>query len=190
MINTDNLQIGDIVLVKNTDWISRAIAWSFHVKSELSWKLNAMPSNHTGIVSMSKYNELGIWEQHEEFHFTPFRKYIQRVERNETEVIFARINGGLGFAEQFEVTNLCYAFEGLKYDYLSYISHIWRVLLRLPDIKIIECKSKYYCTEAVFQILETATGIDLSVTNPLPTPYTVEKRIMQGRLNIIKQWTN
>ena len=180
------LQVGDIALVKGTHWISRTIAWSFHVDSELPWRINHLPSNHTGIVAMSNDNELGVWEQHSTFHWTSFTDYWRRVASGDCEVIFARVKGGLSPTEKFRVENGCYEADGIRYDYLSYISHVWRTMLRLPKISVIECDSQYYCTEAVFEILKNAEVVDLFRGNGLPTPYTVEKRIKQGFLEIVE----
>lgn len=182
------LQTGDILLVKNYSIIGWLIGNAFRVDSLLTWhgKAAKRPSGHNGVIG--RYNgELVVFEaQPEGFIATPFKEYLKRVQAGKCEIKLARIHGGLFNEEKALINEWCQRKLGAPYDYKAYVSLIWRCMLRLPYIKAVEDEANFYCTEAVRGAL-VYIGRNI-FKEKFSSPYTVEKRISQKRLDIIAEY--
>lgn len=184
------IQTGDILLVKNYTLIGWLIGNAFRADSSITWHSNRVdvkrPSGHNGIIGRHK-GELVVFEaQPEGFIATPFKEYLKRVQAGKCEIKVARIHGGFFNEEKDLVNEWCEHKLGAPYDYKAYVSLIWRCMLRLPCIKAVEDEANFYCTEAVRGAL-VYIGRNI-LKEKFSSPYTVEKRISQKRLDIIAEY--
>jgi hypothetical protein len=199
----DELQFGDLVMVKSFSFLGWAIGNSFREISPLRWysgdiEVRHRPSNHTGIIGYDLHGRLCVFESlGRGVVRTSLDEYELAVIEGRAELKFARVafadwtspmvcNGEAWLALQV----------GKKYDFRSYISHIWRTVLRLPPLteKGVQADRRFYCTELANKFLLyvglfAPAGENMNaLAHKLPTPYTVEKRIADGRLAIIEEW--
>jgi len=193
----NDLKFGDIICVKSFSFIGWAIGNSFHTDSPMTWyngteAQKKRPSNHNGIIGYGKNGELVIFEAlGKGIVETPLQEYLDGVEAKKYEVKIVRSKI---FFDEYTIKFGQSWLErqiGVKYDFLSFVSHIWRNTLNLPGIKAIQKNSRFYCTEFVmrfYQFIKPWAGTESDFfRNKLPTPYTVEKRWKQGYLTIVKE---
>lgn len=183
-------QTGDILLVKNFTFLGWLIGSAFRANSPISWhgKSAKRPSGHNGIISRYK-GELVVFEAEPRgFIATPLKRYLTMVQQGKCEIKIARFPGGLSDIQKQQIEDFCILKLGDGYDYKAYVSLIWRSVLRLPHILAIQSESRFYCTEAV------ATAYAFIGRNifkdKFSSPFTVEKRISQGKLEIIAEYWN
>lgn len=183
-------ECGDIVMVKSHSLIGWAIGTCFRSESPLIWHDGAnplRPSNHTGIIGFSG-GQMYVYESLAGgFVRTPWRDYCGDVLSRRCELKIGRV--GLGRRQKRRAQTWLDEHVGVGYDYLSYASHLWRVALRLPPLINVETKSRFYCTEAA-KMLYASLEVPFLEDNDMPTPYTVEKRVVAGQLKIVAEyWT-
>jgi hypothetical protein len=186
--NDGGLETGDILLEKSYTPLGWLIGTSFREDSPIPWhdKHPKRPSNHNGTIGMVN-GERVVWEAlRAGFTCTPLQSYLEAVDNGKCEIKFARIVEGLTPQEKSGIDDWCILHQGDSYDYLAYVSLIWRSLLRLPGIFGVEDESHFYCTEAVqAQYLSIGKNI---LKDEFSSPYTVEKRIAQCRLKIVAEY--
>ncbi len=193
----NDLKFGDIICVKSFSFIGWAIGKSFHVNSPMTWYIGTesqrkRPSNHNGVVGYGENGELVVFEALAKgIVQTPIQRYLDEVSKKKCEIKFLRANiyfddKTIEFGQHWLNKQI-----GVKYDFLSFVSHIWRNTLNLPGIKIIQRENRFYCTEFVmkfYQFIRPWAGCKTDFFNKkLPTPYTVEKRWKEGILTIVKE---
>jgi hypothetical protein len=190
-IDDSNLEIGDILLCKTKSFIGRSISWSFHEDSPISdlWQDDRKykPSNHNGWVGVDGENNLVIFESlFKGLVATDINEYKSLVQQNKCSVMFVRLSG-LTREQKIELNHFgCDNVGILKYDFLSYIYHIWSTMLRLPPIFYIHSKRDFWCTEIVQFVFDTI-GKDV-FEKKMPTPFTVEKRVKSKLLDFVTEW--
>lgn len=194
----DDLKFGDIICVKSFSFLGWAIGKSFHVDSIMIWHLGSKeqrrrPSNHNGIVGYGTNGELVIYEAlGKGIVVTPIQEYVDSVKAGQQEIKFVRTKlewneKAIEFGQAWLLKKV-----GTKYDFLSYVSHIWRSVFNLPDIRAIHSDDRFYCTEFVmrfYQYIKPWAGSQKTdfFEKTLPTPYTVEKRYSEGLLSIVRE---
>jgi len=193
----NDLKFGDIICVKSFSFIGWAIGKSFHVNSPMTWYIGTesqrkRPSNHNGVVGYEQNGELVVFEAlGRGIVKTPIQEYLDKVKTKDCELKFVRSK--INFDEKVIEFGQAWLGKqlGVKYDFLSFVSHIWRNTLNLPGIKVIQRNNRFYCTEFVmrfYQFIKPWTGVESDFfKNKLPTPYTVEKRWKEGILTIVKE---
>lgn len=189
-LDQNGIQTGDILLVKNYSIIGWLIGNAFRADSLIAWhgKAKKRPSGHNGIIGRHK-GELVVFEaQPKGFIATPFKDYLRRVQEGQCEIKLARLPGGLSDYDKQQINDWCSLKIGTPYDYRAYVSLIWRSMLRLRCILAVQDESHFYCTEAV-KVAYAYIGKKLFKIK-FSSPFTVEKRISQGRLIIIAEYWN
>jgi hypothetical protein len=199
----EELQFGDIVMVKSFSIVGWAIGKSFREESPLKWYCGSAdarrrPSNHNGVIGYDNNGALCVFEAlGRGVVRTSLDDYAFDVIEGRAELKFARIacvdwnNQMVCNGETWIALRV-----GTKYDFLSYVSHLWRTLLRLPPIIPygVQSDRRFYCTELVRKFflhvgMFAPADVEMDVlANSLPTPFTVEKRIVDGRLAIVEEW--
>lgn len=178
-------QIGDVVLVKGSSLIGRIIQKSFRAISPLKWS-DGLPSNHNGIMGIHAGKWCVYQAQPGGFAATPWSAEIQAAYLGSQEMKIARVPGGMLNDKRVLMNAWLENHLGTPYDYRSYISHVWRAVLRLSPVFPVQSDRRFYCTEAV-KLAYRFVGLDWT-NNELPTPYTVEKRVASGALEIIAEF--
>lgn len=179
-------QIGDVTLHKGRGIVQRLIQLSYHRASPLKWK-DDMPSNHNGIVGIHENRYCVFQAQTSGFVAVPLDDEIKDATLSRQELKIARLPGGLPNDRRLIMNTWLINHLGTEYDFWSYVSHIWRSVLRLTPIVKIECEREFYCSEAAYMAYRFI-GQDW-IKNDLPTPYTIEKRIEAGKAEIVAEFS-
>lgn len=186
MAFNEKLKIGDILLCKSNSFIACAIQY-FLPYSRLKWHnayRNKYSSNHNGILGINTDGKEGVFESLGcGFTFTPIKHYLGDAAIGKSEIKFCRYKG-ISLPQREKINKCCRKNIGRRYDFRSYIAHISKLVFGISTG--IHSKSRWYCTEAVNNIYRDC-GIDL-LKNDIPTPYTVEKRISEDKIEIIAEY--
>lgn len=178
----DQPQIGDILLCKSFTPLGWAIGRSFRQCSPIRWVRGVAPSGHNGVLGTGRDSELCVFEALGcGFTPTPFVNYLADVNRGLREIKIARLPG-LTYQEQRRGNKWLLDRVGSKYDYAAYWSLIWRVLLRLPPVRLIQDDARFYCTEAAEEFFRSLGHPFL----PRPaTPLDVEQELAKDTIKLI-----
>jgi len=180
------LQAGDIVLVKGFSFFGWLIGTAFRMDSPIKWCSGIRPSSHNGVIGFSKAGEVCVFEAivQRGFIATPINYYVKKAEAGECEFQIVRLTKGLT-PQQFLLANKWLNEQlGTDYDIRSYISHIWRIILRLPPIWNSNNKSHFYCSEAV-QKLYAVIGESIFAPITMIAPIHVEQEVAKGTFEVI-----
>ena len=182
------LEAGDIALVKTNSFMGRLIGKAFRCPSKLPWHGDSTPSGHNGIVGVNSKMELCIFEAVPSgFRARPITDYIADVHNEKCEIIFARFKVPLTNLQKSKSQWWLQIHLGTKYDYLSYISHIWRIVLRQVPIVKIQSKSKFWCTEAL-QKWSQSVGQTVLLGIDMIAPIHIEQAIDSEEMVIVAHY--
>lgn len=190
----DMLRIGDIMLAKTESkvgWrIREFLPPSPLNETTLAWLDRIAPaacSNHNGVFGTDKNDNLVIFESNMGgFTATPIEHYIDEVKQGKSALKFARYpdwqSQHLAFINRFCQSNIG---KDIGYDWLAFISHALNLYFGAHFN--LHFMSRWYCTEFIHVFCEKLVdhfcdeNLDW-LKNPLPTPYTIEKRLFSGVL--------
>ena len=190
-IDISKLEAGDILICKSHSLLGWMIGEAFKVDSLLTWDGPSplRPSGHNGIFGYDEHMEPVIFESlmFRGFTATPISDYVKRVSAGDCEIKFARIP--IGLTDQQQMQSRVWCLEHLKtpYDLRSYISFLWRIVLRLPPIWSSQDKAHFWCTEAVKNLY---TFLDAGWEKILPeyaAPIHIEQLINEQKLKLIDE---
>jgi len=185
----EGLEIGDILICKSFSFLGAGIGLSFRCDSPITWhgEYPERPSSHNGVVGINARSELVVYEALlSGVVETPIETYVGAAKQGKCEIKFARLTDGLNFHQKNEINRWCISKLGTKYDFRSYLSHIWRLALRMPPIWNSNRENNFYCTEYV-QGAYMRIVIDI-MRKTLPAPITVEKRVADKTLMIVAEY--
>lgn len=168
---------------------------SFGVKSKIPWKSGTRPGNHNGLFGFRDGKPVVFEAIGCGFVATPLQDYLDKVNREELELVFFECKPRLSLEESATLNKWCNeeVDKKIKYDFKSYIYHIGHIFWR--QMPRVHSESRFYCTEAV-RIGLKVIGRDF-YHKELPAPYTTEKRweqkaiSWQGHLYFVEghKWT-
>lgn len=129
---------------------------------------------------------------------TPLDKYVSQVVSGDTSLVFLRVRSGVGYSSRIpeEIYGLLSAVAaekliGSKYDKTAIFTIFYNILMKTTFCR--QSEFHFYCTEAnahVHTHLEWE-GHPIPVTDiwgkDLPTPYTTEKRHIQGYFHVLSE---
>jgi hypothetical protein len=180
-------QQGDIVLVKSFSLLGWLIGRAFRCDSPLAWLSGARPSNHNGVIGFSSYGIPCVYESlFWGFRATPLADYIEKAVAGLCEFKIVRLKTGLQPKQLLGANFWLNENLGVRYDFRSYLSHIWRLILRMPPIWNSNNKTRWYCTEAV-QTLYAVLGETALADKHLIAPIHIEQAVAAGAFEIIAE---